>query len=97
MNNIHTPQTKRTAARKNLAKSIIFTALIFSMTIIIGSTQQLGNQALAKSCNPHGCKGDFHWYTKEGHHHCFKGADGCIFFDYSGSGVKTSATGEEHY
>lgn len=97
MNNIHTPQTKRTAARKNLAKSIIFTALIFSMTIIIGSTQQqLGNQALAKSCNPHGCKGDFHWYTASGHHHCFKGSDGCKFFDYSGKGGN-SAVDKENY
>ncbi len=27
-------------------------------------------------------KGGGHWYTKKGHHHCFKGEKGCIYFEY---------------
>ena len=28
------------------------------------------------------CKGDHHWYTKKGHHYCFKGEKGFIYFEY---------------
>jgi hypothetical protein len=28
------------------------------------------------------CKGDHHWYTKKGHHHCYKSEPGCKYFEY---------------
>ena len=28
------------------------------------------------------CKGDHHYYTIKGHHHCFKNEKGCKHFEY---------------
>ena len=36
-----------------------------------------GDKNSGKKCNPHGCKGTHGYYTVKGHHHCFKGSNGC--------------------
>lgn len=70
---------------KKMNTKVLATIAITTIMVIVSSVTAMGiQQSDAKSCNPHGCKGSFHWYTKEGHHHCFKGSDGCKFFDYSG-------------
>jgi hypothetical protein len=53
-----------------------------------------------KSCNPHGCKGSFHWYTMRGHHHCYAHSHGCKHFHYGshdGGGGSGNDNKGEHY
>lgn len=68
----------------NTKVSITTIAMVIAMVMVSSVTMGI-QQSDAKSCNPHGCKGSFHWYTKEGHHHCWKGSGGCVYFNYSGN------------
>lgn len=64
--------------------AIVITAFgIIAATSIIGSDNAFAEYGHhGKWCNPHDCKGDKGWYTKKGHHHCFKGFHGCVESGY---------------
>jgi hypothetical protein len=60
--------------------AIVITAFgIIAATSIIGSEDAFANKGHhhGKWCNPHGCKGSKGFYTERGHHHCWRGSEGC--------------------
>lgn len=82
-----------------MKQSIITTTFIIAIAasvMMMGVTQ--GQSVDAKFCNPHGCKGSFHWYTMKGHHHCYAHSHNCKHFIY-GPGDRGSGheRGGEHY
>lgn len=62
-------------------------AIAIVVFIMIGATTIAGpdDASTKKSCAAKKwshCKGDHHWYTKKGHHHCYKTEPGCKYFEY---------------
>jgi hypothetical protein len=65
--------------------TIMAIAMIAFGMIAATTTARPDDDSAQKSCAAKKwshCKGDRHWYTKKGHHHCFKGEKGCIYFEY---------------
>ena len=64
----------------------IMTIAIIAFGIIAATTFASPDDAFGKkSCRDKkwsNCKGDHHWYTKHGHHHCYKWEKDCKYFEY---------------
>jgi hypothetical protein len=65
----------------NSKQTITITAIAMIAFGMIAATTiaSLDDTSTQKSCAPKKwshCKGDHHWYTRKGHHHCFKGEKG---------------------
>jgi hypothetical protein len=63
-----------------MAIAMIAFGMIAATTIASPDDASAQKSCVAKKWSH--CKGDHHWYTKKGHHHCFKGEKGCIYFEY---------------
>lgn len=65
---------------------VLFVIAITAIGMIATSTFVVSHEASAKkSCESKKyshCKGDKGWYTKKGHHHCFKSENGCVESEY---------------
>jgi len=62
----------------NSKTSITVIAFVLMAFGIMTATSIIESQdAFAKFCDPHGCKGTKGYYTEVGHHHCWKGTEDC--------------------
>jgi hypothetical protein len=62
----------------------LLTILLLVTCVVTAASAIVEHQlAHAKFCDPSGCKGTKGYYTREGHHHCFKGTKGCEESDYA--------------
>lgn len=72
----------------NSKQSLAIMAIAVIAFVMIGATTIAGpdDASAKKSCASKkwsNCKGDHHWYTIHGHHHCFKGeSKDCKHFEY---------------
>jgi hypothetical protein len=58
-------------------------AIVIAMSVVTLATVS-ATPVMGKFCNPSGCKGTEGYYTKEGHHHCWRGTPNCINTKSSG-------------
>ena len=71
----------------NSKQSLSLMAIAIIAFVMIGATTIASpdDASAQKSCAAKKwshCKGDHHWYTKHGHHHCYKGEKDCKYFEY---------------
>jgi hypothetical protein len=55
---------------------------MIAATTIVGPDDASAKKKSCEAKKWSHCKGDHHWYTKKGHHHCYKWEKGCKYFEY---------------